>query len=303
MSYYYNFNFVSPEPVYATVREELKSYFDTGAIDDLMFPTYLDKCLKKLGRSTYVIAETPLYIEDFEARLPDNFVSPREVWMCAEIPLRSYLTPNAYYSQSASCTTIQLSPIITDGHCENPICSNDLCNGCAPETVQGVFKTNGEIDRAYVRTFMLQPGNIPVNRDCPSYNNNYHSMSMDSFDIRDNKIFTTFRKGTIHLIFYTEEYDEIGNQLIPDNFRIREYVEKFIKYKMFETLFNQINDETFNQIERKFMMYKQEADEAFIMATTEMKKETVWETQRKIQRGMNRFDKYRLPTYSRSRRR
>ena len=57
MSYYYKYNFVSPEPVYATVKEELKSYFDTGAVDDLLFPTYLDKALKKLGRTTFVISE------------------------------------------------------------------------------------------------------------------------------------------------------------------------------------------------------------------------------------------------------
>ena len=65
MAYYYKYNFISPEPIYATVKEELKSYFDTGAVDDLLFPTYLDKCLKKLGRATYVISEQVLFIEDF----------------------------------------------------------------------------------------------------------------------------------------------------------------------------------------------------------------------------------------------
>jgi len=53
MSYYYKYNFVSPEPIYSIVKEELKSYFDTGAVDDLMFPTYLflttSLLLEKLG--------------------------------------------------------------------------------------------------------------------------------------------------------------------------------------------------------------------------------------------------------------
>lgn len=62
MSYYYKYNFTTPEIVYSTVKEELKSYFDTGAIDDLLFPTYADKCLRKLGRSSYVISEQILYI-------------------------------------------------------------------------------------------------------------------------------------------------------------------------------------------------------------------------------------------------
>jgi hypothetical protein len=34
--------------LYATVKEELKSYFDTGAVDDLLFPTYVNKCLSNL---------------------------------------------------------------------------------------------------------------------------------------------------------------------------------------------------------------------------------------------------------------
>ena len=58
MSYYYKYSFISPEPLYATVKEELKSYFDTGAVDDLMFGTWTDKALRKLGKSSYSIAET-----------------------------------------------------------------------------------------------------------------------------------------------------------------------------------------------------------------------------------------------------
>jgi hypothetical protein len=85
MSYYYKYNFTSPEIVYSTIKEEFKSYFDTGAIDDLMFPTYLDKCLRKLGRTTYVISETVLFIEDFQARLPDNFYAVREAWFCTSV--------------------------------------------------------------------------------------------------------------------------------------------------------------------------------------------------------------------------
>jgi hypothetical protein len=72
MSYFYKYEFVSPESVFATVKEEFKSYFDTGAVDDLLFPTYLDKCLKKLGRATYTITPVILDVCDFEARLPEH---------------------------------------------------------------------------------------------------------------------------------------------------------------------------------------------------------------------------------------
>jgi hypothetical protein len=94
---------------------------------------------------------------------------------------------------------------------------------------------------------------------------------------------------------YATDYDEIGNQMIPDNYRIREYVEAFIKYKVFETLSNQINDETFQQIQQKLVYYKQMSEEAFIMADIEIKKQDAWAKQRRIKNDLNRFNMYELP--------
>ena len=316
MSYYYKYNFVSPEPIYATVKEELKSYFDTGAVDDLLFPTYLDKCLKKLGRTTYVIAEETLYIEDFQARLPDNFYAVREAWMCAEVPQYTYQSANSFYSQAASATTIQVSPIVYGGNpcdnpCSNPECQQCDCNGvCMPLLEQAVYKTNTQTTRSYRLEYLLKPGNISAKQHCGvEYTNNWEfqreapgiheftpgSASYDSFDIRDNKFVTNFRNGVVHLIFYATEYDQIGNQMVPDNYRIREYVEAFIKYKVFEMLTNQTVDETFNPLQQKLMYHKQLYEESFIMADIEIKKQTPWDKQRRIKNDLNRFNMYELP--------
>ena len=311
MSYYYKYQFLSPEPVYATVKEELKSYFDSGAIDDLLFPTYLDKALRKLGRTTYAINEEILFIEDFQARLPDNFFAAREAWLCAEIPGRPYQTPNSFYSQASSSTTIQVSPLTIGGTpCNNTECQNPQCDGtCMPEIIQAVYKTNNEIARSFRHSYLLKPGNISAQKNCSvEYINDWNlinsreftpeSNNYDSFDIRDNKFVTNFRNGVVHLLFYAAEYDGVGNQLIPDNYRIREYVEAFIKFKMFETLTNQTNDETFNQLQQKMVYHKQAYEEAFIMADIEMKKQTVWEKQRRIKNDLNRFNMYELPNRS-----
>jgi hypothetical protein len=298
MSYYYKYNFISPEPVYSTVKEEFKSYFDTGAVDDLLFPTYLDKCLRKLGRSSYVISEQLLYIEDFEARLPDNFFAVREAWLCTSIPGYPYQTANSFYSQAASQTTIQVSPVISGGApCTNLECTTG-CPTCMPELIQAVYKTNQQVAVEYHRQYLLKPGNISVQAHCTLDCANFGSSAADSFDIRDNKFVTNFRNGVVHLIFYSTAYDGIGNQLIPDNYRVREFVEAFIKYKMIETLTNQTNDETYNQLERKMINYKQMADEAFIMADIEVKKQDAWAKQRRIIQDLNRFNRYELPNRS-----
>ena len=149
MSYYYKYNFTTPEIVYSTVKEELKSYFDTGAVDDLMFPTYLDKCLRKLGRTTYVISEIVLNVEDFEARLPDNFFAVREAWLCTSVNGYPYRSANSFYSQAASQDTIQVSPLTIGGtNCNNPSCANPECDGlCMPELIQAVYKTDRKSTR------------------------------------------------------------------------------------------------------------------------------------------------------------
>lgn len=298
MSYYYKYDFVSPESSYALVKEELKSYFDSGAIDDLMFSTYTDKCLRKLGKTGYDIFETHLYIEDFQARLPDNFFKVREAWMCANISGYPYRSANSFYSQAASEDTIQVSPVTSGGSaCTNVDCTNENCNGaeCMPQLIQAVYKTNNEINITHQRQFLLKPGNISTKRYCADDCANFGSSAADTFDIHGNKFITNFRKGIVNLIFYGTEYDGIGNQLIPDNYRVKEYIEKFLKFKMFETLCNQVNDETFNQLLSKKQEAKQEADEAYILADIEIKKQTADQKIRAIQARKNSFQKYELP--------
>ena len=135
-----------------------------------------------------------------------------------------------------------------------------------PEIIQTVYKTNQQIARGIRKQYLLKPGNISCQNRCDvSYTDAWQfyttappvreftpgSAGYDSFDIRDNKFVTNFNCGVVHMIFYATDYDAMGNQLVPDNYRIREFVEAFIKYKVFETLANQINDETFNQIQQK----------------------------------------------------
>lgn len=302
MSYYYHYNFISPEGIYAVVSEDLKAYMDTGAVDTLMFPTYLNKCLDKLGKGTYTIAEEMLYLEDFQARLPDNFKSVREVWVCTEIPLRGYQSANSFYSQTSS-TTIQIEPLTISGdECVDINCPDDLCPDM-PEIVQAVYKTNSETSRSFRREFLLMPGNISAKQYCElPYTGtsfamgNPNSSGYNSFDIRDNKLITKLRTGTIYLIFYATDYDNTGNQLIPDNYRIKEYIEAFLKYKIFETLTNQITDETFNQLQQKLAYYERKSDEAYILALSELQKQTVYQKQRAIKKQLNSFSRYELPT-------
>lgn len=294
MSYYYQYDFVSIEPTFAVVKDELKSYIDSGAVDTLLWPTYVDKCLRKLGKTGYDIYDMYLDIKDYQTRLPDNFYAVREAWLCTSVNGFPYRTPNSFYSQASSTETIQISPVVTNKVCTNLDCTNDECTGCMPELIQAVYKTNNEISLSYKKSYLLKPGNINTKKNCDLYCANTNSSSADSYDIRDNKFTVNFKEGVVYLIFYTTSYDESGLQLVPDNYRILEWIESFIKYKVFETLFHQITDETFNQIQAKLQYYKQESDEKYILAETEIKKQDIYQKQRAIKRNLNSFQKYEI---------
>ncbi len=295
MSYFYKYNFISPEPTYSLVKEEFKTYFDTGAIDDLMFPIYTNKCLNKLGKGSYAEEEV-LHIEDFQDRLPDNFYAVREAWLCTAVNGFPIQSANSFYSQAASIQTIQVSPVISGGRaCTNIQCQDDNCPGCMPEFIQAVYKTNNTLNHTYRREYLLKPGNISTKKHCSVHCANFGASGPDSFDIRDNKFVTNFRNGHVHLIFYATEYDSCDNQLIPDNYRIKEFIEHFLKFKVVETLCNQVNDETFNQLQQKLGYYKGLADESYIMAQQEIQKQTVYQKQMAIKAQLNKFNKYELP--------
>ena len=45
---YDNVPFISSEPLIAEVKQELKSYFEAGAISEVLIPTFVDQALRKL---------------------------------------------------------------------------------------------------------------------------------------------------------------------------------------------------------------------------------------------------------------
>lgn len=293
MSYYYKYTFISPEPVYATVKEELKSYFDTGAVDDLMFGTWTDKVLRKLGKSAYSIAETILHVDDFKARLPDDFYSVREAWLCTQVAGMPYRSANSFYSQALTECTIQVSPVTSNDPYAKPCTCTGTCS-CMPTLIQAVYKTNNEMNQTFTREYLLKPGNISVQDNCSFDCLNYGSSAPDSFDIHGNKFLTNFREGSVYLVFYAKDTDDRGRQLIPDNYRIREYLEAFIKYKVFEQLTNQLMDETAAQLQNKLMYYKQLSDEAYILAESEIKKQDVYAKLRAITAQRKSLNMYQL---------
>lgn len=283
MSVYYKYDFISPISIFALIEEELKSYFDSGGVDSSLFPLWTDKALKRLGKSSFPINQSMLLICNYEARLPDDFHAMREAWACEDYE-STYQEANARYVQVKE-TSIRL---------DDPDIYCDRCNECEiPDLIEAIYKTTRTVAFTWRRTHLLTPGNMyPA---CPHdlYCANYNSFGPETYDVRDNKFVTNFREGKVYIQYYSNQF-EGDYQLIPDEYYIKEFIEAFLKQKIFEQLFNQSTDETFKQLEMKVAKYTREADIAYILADTENKKEDVYRKQRAIRRVRTRNLKYNI---------
>lgn len=283
MAEYYTYDFISPEEIYAEIKAEMRSYFNTGILNDTLFPIYTRKSLRKLIRSTLDIDTEVLKIDNHSAALPLGFKYVRELWACSNVT-ETRKIPGAIYHQE----TCIVSPYGDYDPC-NPC---DTCVTDCNTEKKIYYKTNEFYDYSYNITHLLSPGNQSVRSYCSSDCFNFRSDSHDTFDIRDNRVWVSYPEGHLRLVYYFEPEDEYGDQMIPDNYRIQEYVKAHIKYRMYELLYNEVTDETYNQIAQKYQIYKAEENDAYINADAEVKKQTVYQKRNSIARQRARLNKY-----------
>lgn len=286
MSYFYSYDFISPQPLYAEVKEDLRSYFEAGLIDDMMFPLWTSKALEKLKKASYKLVQTVIDIQDYEGCLPEDFKSIREAWACS-----------TYYSDPIRSTEVryyETDCIITDSR-------TNSCDACAEgdtsctTTYNVLHKVTKDMLYQFQTTFLLKPGSINATKFCGESCLNLNAYkSPETYDITNNKIITSFIEGKVYLVYYADNVTEQGDVLIPDCYEIKEYIMSFLRYKCFVQLFNQVTDETFNQVLAKKQMYEQEYYEKLILAQTELKKKTVEQKIKDIGKDYRRFNKYRL---------
>lgn len=312
MTPYYKMNFVSPSGLYAEVKQTLRSYFESGIVDDILFPQWTDHCLKKFKQSAFKIEDILLPICDYQTCLPEGFQSVREAWAVKSTTIGPVSSPNSLYYRTDcrvtniddncnECFTGDSSPY----HCDK--CNDFPCDhvnqfieaSCTPCSDKYVVthKTSGAIMLYFQHTHYLKPANSHACGMCHHASPNLTPETMNlagcnTFDIRDGKMFVDFPDGHVHLTYYSEVVDENQDQLVPDNFWVQDYIRKFLMYKTFEQVFHTTSDESFNQSQAKMMFYKVEQEQAFIVAETELKKETPWEKAHQIAITRHRYDRF-----------
>lgn len=276
MSYSYNYNFISPSKIFAEIKEELRSYFDTGIIDDMMFGRWTEYILKKIGKAAYPKKEVILKVEDFMTDLPENLYRVREVYQCHRVDSIEVPSANSTYVQKSYLNAQNLT--------------YEMCEGCVPDCVTIVEKTQGSTIFTFKMSTLLVPGNIHTASMCDyQCDRGKGDNDLHSYDIHGNKIIVRFREGILYFKYYEESLDDDYNQQVPDFPEFENYLKNYIKYKCFEVIYNSVTDETYKQVEGKLLYYKQQYEEAFIIAKCELMKKTPYQTARDITKIYRRF--------------
>ena len=82
--------------------------------------------------------------------------------------------------------------------------------------------------------------------------------------------------------------------MVPDNVVMQDLVQFYLRYKIFEQLWNSVTDESYNQMQNKMQYYEQKYNESLIMARTEFvapsfqqQKESILLRRHKFRRNYN----------------
>ena len=304
---------VSPAKIYARVKEEMRSYFNTGAIDDLLFPIWTKDCIDKFENTYMPLKEAVMDMHNHKCPLPCDFKYVREVWVTFTYDKGPVTSPHVFYYQT-DCR-IEPSPSYdsnnsctdcTPGYqCFPPsqtpteVALPSLCN-VPPEYVV-THKVMEQMMFRFHVTGMLKPGNFKTIGRCAEGCPNLDAFCVDTFDIIGNNLVTSFAQGTIYMAYFAEaatvpedEGPDAGYYLIPDNEPFQKYLYYYLRMMVYRQLFDQATDESFNQINNKYQLAQSEADTAYINAKDYAVNQDIYSVQRAIIRSYNRNNRFRL---------
>ena len=270
---YNNFNFISSEVIVAEVKQELKSYFDSGLLTEVLMPTYIDNALRRLRVMVLDFKEEILPVENYRAKLPKDFSYLKDAFLCNTI---------MDVTNPTMSTTFE--------YFRRDIC-NDSC-----DTVNETFEKTTMTIPAWITTH-LQPTLLRVyygsRAFCSDDCNGLKSDGADVVRINKSTVTTSFEVGNLYIQYFARPEDEYG-PLIPELVEVEEFIKAALYYNLFELLYNSVTDESINIIERKLGYYKQKYFSKYESALNTLKEETKQETRDNITKQGRRYMKFMI---------
>jgi len=240
--HYENINYISSESLIAEVKQELKTYFESGAITEVLIPTLIDQALRKLKVLTLKPEDAVLHFTNYKSELPCDFVLlDRAMMYDTEVEWSAGVNSlQGYWYKSIDCVD---------------------CSSC--NTKEETYETI-TVPGVGFKLTMKQPKWIRVyhasKQYCTEGCQNLSVSSSDVLQIYDNsKVSSTFETGCVYIRYFSRPMDDDGIPLIPEILEVEEYIKAYLKFKFFEILWHSVMDESVNQIVSKFQYYKNDS--------------------------------------------
>lgn len=296
--------YINPLPIIGRVKEELKIYFNSNTIDDLMFSIWIRDCIDKMEMTYYPIREAVLDLCNKECEIPCDFKRVREAWLCATYHKGPIVSPHVFYYQ----TDCRINPAPSPGNpCEDcvdgyqpftycqtpkPVNLPDLCD--VPDQYRVTHKVMSEMDFEFHVSCLLKPGNFYTTSKCDAHSPNRDSQNIDTFDIIGNKMVTSFYNGTVFLSYYADpSYSESGYPEIPNNDPFKKYVYHFLKYMTLAQIAMEEQDPSkYKLIDAKATKEEKLCSDAYINARNYAMAKDIYGIEQSIIRSYNKHNRF-----------
>ena len=281
----WHYDWISTESIVAQLKEELRSYFETGVIDDGMFPMYVDHCLKKVGMTMLESVDEIIPLRNKKAILPEGVVFLNDVLYAGDEQNIKGNIPGGTNMYNQTTTEVVLQP---DGTINVP------GNPEVGSTVQIVERTTNRLLNTYDIVTRLRPASLQAKNMCEDsrfkkfYDYPYY------YDVNGRILTTNHPDGELLIRYKRYRTDDDGYPMVPDNVTMQDLVQYYLRYKIFEQLWNSVTDESYAQMQNKMQYYEQKYNDALIMARTEFiapsfqqQKESILLRRHKFRRNYN----------------
>ena len=273
---YNNYKYITSEPLVAEVKQELKTYFEAGAVSEVLIPTFVDQALRKLNVLALRPEEAVVRIEDYKSEMPYDF----------------YLLDYVLSYSSEVFWDVAVNSVVGTWYKDIQV------DGCSTSSSVEMFERIS-IPMPGFRISMKDPKWIRVYFESTSLcTENCQNLKVSSTDIikinQHKKISATFQEGCLYVKYFSRPVDDHGMVMIPEVLEVEEYVKSYLKFKFFEQMWHSVMDESSKQVETKLQYYKREQLEKLQAAYNILMSKTKQQMADSIVRTRNRFSKFHI---------
>lgn len=288
--------YISASGILARVKRNLRSYFDSNQVSDVLFPEYIEDCLREVGIAVYDEDKIILNVEDHKANLPEDFVEVKQLWLCGGYT-EQYELPGVKYHIESMCI---------EDNC------GEHCGSIAPfRPIDILHKTTASTEYTMHFICPLCPGTIRTKRFCESnywgrHTSHFPNMlkrdNKDIYDIKDGKVVVNFKEAQLYLYYKMMPLDDEGIPLVPDTIEFKDLLVSYISMQLYRDVMDQVTEEAFGQVRYKFEKAEQDYYMHLVRARTAVKAPSFcdYHTYRNKNKYKHRM-KYELPLKGRTR--